>query len=70
MMVCFSFTDDEIAFLTKKVQQETLDFGQPPPYKRARTEESLPGDKIIFLSKFLSTPHSKTKNLLIEVKIF
>jgi hypothetical protein len=30
MMVCFSFTHDEIDFLTKKVQQETLDFGQPP----------------------------------------
>jgi hypothetical protein len=69
MMVYSSFSTDEINALNQKIQQEDLDFGQPPPPKRCRIEESLPTSTTISLSKFLSTPHMKTKSLTIEVKI-
>ena len=70
-MFCFSFSNDEIESFLRKVNEEEFDFG-PPPVKRARTEENASSSTLsstISLSKFLSSPHNQTKNLLVEVMI-
>ena len=69
-MVHFSFPVDDISLLTQKVEQEAADFAAPPAPKRLKLDEPLTKSSVISLSRFLSTPHKKTKDLLIEVYIF
>jgi hypothetical protein len=54
--------------LLKNVDLDLL----PPPMKRAKTEESVSDGTLgssISLSAFLTTPHFKTKNCLVEVSL-
>lgn len=62
----FSFEDNEIEDLLKKVKDTNLDIATRPS-KRVKLEEPSAESAFISLSTFLTTPHFKTKKSFVQV---